>query len=141
MKRIPASILTMLGVVIFMTGCDRPGCKNTNPIFDKYSPQTKEYKDELVKQLARFDRSKLSYWMDSIQVDNNARFIHAHVQGDGLCAKIVLTIDSSEKGIEGIMRTSGMGYRGAELEDLRFDTRQDSASTAFIFREVGGIID
>ena len=48
MKRIPASILTMLGVVIFMTGCDRPGCKNTNPIFDKYSPQTKEYKDELV---------------------------------------------------------------------------------------------
>lgn len=133
--------LTVFCLLTFIASCDRPVCKNTNPIFDKYSPDAKEYKDELAKQLTTVDRSKLTYWMDTYQENNDAKLINVHIQGDGLCAKIVLTINDSDKGIEGIIKTKGMGYRGAELEDLKFDIKQDSTSTEFVFQEISGIVD
>ena len=141
MTRLSTLILTIFGLAILAGGCDRPVCKNTNPIFDKYAPDAREYKDELAKQLATIDRSKLTYWMDTYQENNDAKLINVHIQGDGLCAKIVLTINDSDKGIEGIVKNKGMGYRGAELEDLKFDIKQDGTSTAFVFQEISGIVD
>jgi hypothetical protein len=75
MTKTSISILTIFGLLIFMTGCDRPECKNTNAIFDKFSPDTKEYKDELVKQLATVDKSKLTFWIDGYKEDNNSKYI------------------------------------------------------------------
>lgn len=133
--------LTVFYLLTFIFSCDRPVCENTNTIFDKYSPDAKEYKDELVKQLATVDKSKLTYWLDTYQEKNDAKLINVHIQGDGLCAKIVLTIIGSDKGIDGIIKNKGMGYRGAELEDLKFDIKQDSTSTEFVFQEISGIVD
>ncbi|MEQ1665520.1 MAG: hypothetical protein ABL927_09120 [Bdellovibrionales bacterium] len=141
MTKILIKTLTVLFMLTFIVSCDRPVCKNTNTIFDKYSPDTKEYKDELVIQLAKVDKSKLTYWMDTYQEVNNSKYIYAHIQGDGLCAKIVLTVNGSDKGIDGILKTKGMGYRGAELEDLKFEIKQDSTSTKFVFQEISGIVD
>ena len=133
--------MTFFSLMTFIVSCDRPVCKNTNTIFDKYSPNAKEFIDELVKQLATVDKSKLTYWMDTYQENNDAKLINVHIQGYGLCAKIVLTINSSDKGIEGIVKNKGMDYRGAELEDLKFNIKQDSTSTEFIFQEISGIVD
>ena len=141
MTRISTFILVILGLTILVTGCARPACKNTNPIFDKYAPETKEYKDELVKQLAKVDKSRLNYWLDTYQADNNSQYILALIQGDGLCAKIALTINGSDKGIERIIKTKGIGYSGAELEDLKFDIRQGKLSTEFVFQEIRRIAD
>ena len=134
-------ILTIFGLLLFVSSCDRTVCKNTNPIFDKYSPDTKEYKDELVKQLSIVDNSKLTYWIDTYQDSNNLQYIHARIQGDGLCAKIILTLRDSDKGIEGILKNKGESYSGAELKDLKFNIKQDSISTEFIFKEISGIAD
>ena len=137
------SIFTMaiFGLLTFAVSCDRPVCKNTNPIFDKYSSDTKEYKDELVNQLSKVDKSKLTYWIDTYQDTNNQQYLNAHIQGDGLCAKIMLTVKESNKGIEGLLKTKGGGYSGAELVDLKFKIKQDSTSTEFVFEEVSGITD
>lgn len=141
MKKNIIRTLTTFALLTFIASCDRPECENTNLIFEKYSPELKEYKDELVNQLAKVDRSKLTYWIDSYQEDKNSKYIYSHIQGDGLCAKIVLEIYDSEKGIKGIIKNKGKGYQGAELENLKFDIRQDSTSTNFIFQEIDGIID
>lgn len=141
MTRVSTLTLALFGVILFATGCDRPVCKNTNPVFDKYSPDTKAYKDELVKQLATVDRSKLSYWMDTYRRDGKSQQILAHIQGAGLCAKILLTIEGSEKGIEDLLAKKGKSYSGAGLRDLEFDIKQDDTSTVFIFKEVSGIWD
>ena len=133
--------LTVFCLLTSIVSCVRPVCKNTNAIFDKYSPDTKEYNDELVKQLAKVDKSKLTYWMDTYQKDNNSQYIHAHIQGDGLCAKIVLVVNDADKGIEGIIKNKGVGYSGAELKDLKFDIKQDSTSTKFVFQSISDIGD
>ena len=136
---IPFLLLVILQISTL--GCDRPACKNTNPVFETHSPDTKAYKDELIRQLSKADRSKLSYWMNAYRKYGNAVYIWANVQGDGLCAQIMMTVKDSDKGIKGILQTKGRGYRGAELKDLRFDVYQDSAKTEFIFKEISGLID
>ena len=124
-----------------MVSCDRPECKNANPVFNQHAPETKVYKDELAKQLKIVDNSKLSYWMGIYQKTDGKEYIHANIQGDGLCAVLVLSIRESQNGIEGILRTKGMGYRGAELKHLRFDVLQDKSNTEFIFKSIESIID
>ena len=134
-------ILTIFGFLILTVSCEQPKCKNTNLIFDKYSPYTKQYKDELVKQLINIDKSKLTYWMDEYQEIDNSQNICANIQGDGLCAKIVLVVRGSDKGIQGILNAKGKGYRGAELKDLKVDIKQDNLSTEFVFKEISRVID
>jgi hypothetical protein len=134
-------ILAILGIVSLAVSCDRFICRNTNPIFDKYPPESKAYKDELVRQLSMVDRSKLAYWMDRYDEDKYSKSIRARIQGDGLCAKIVLVIKEHQKGIEGLLEKKGMSYYGAGLLDLQFDIRQQNGETEFVFREVSGILD
>lgn len=134
-------ILTIFGLLIIVTGCERPECKNSNPIFNRYTLDTKEYKDELVKQFANIDKSKLTYWVDTFIERDNAPYIQVHVQGDGLCAKFVLVVNDSKKGIEKLLKNKGRGYSGAELKDLKFSIRQNVTSTEFVFQEISGIKD
>jgi hypothetical protein len=54
---------------------------------------------------------------------------------------MVLNVQNSNQGIAQLLEKKGVSYIGAELEDLRFDIRQDSASTAFVFQSVSGIVD
>lgn len=133
--------VTFFCLFIIIVGCNRPKCNNTNPIFNKFLPDTKEYKDELVTELEKVDKTKLTYWMDNYQEIGNSQFIFINIQGDGLCAKIVLTIDSSKKGIELLIKNKGDGYIGAELKNLKFNIKKESMSTEFIFEEISGIID
>lgn len=128
-------------LLIFAVSCDKPKCENTNTIFQRYSPDAKEYQDELVKQLSKIDKSKITYWIDTYKEDYNSKYLFVHIQGEGLCAKIVLTINDSSKGIEGILKNKGKGYIGAELENLKFDIQQDNTSTKFVFQEISGIAD
>lgn len=133
--------LTAFALCIVITSCDRPECSNTNPVFDKFSPESQEYKAELAKQLALVDTSKLSYWMESFQEVEGAEYIHANVQGDDLCAVMVLSLRGSTVGIEGIPESKGKGFSGSELKDIEFDVVQDSGRTEFIFHSISGLID
>lgn len=131
----------VLAILLLFVSCDRPKCKNTNVIFDQYSPETKEYKDELVKQLSKRDKSKLTYWLDAYQEKNGSKYIQVSIQDNTLCAKIILEIKDSQKGIEGIIKNKGAGYIGAELINLEFKTFQDSSKTEFVFTEISLIVD
>lgn len=134
--------LRILVLLQFVTiSCDRPVCKNTNPTFDKYLPETNEYKSELAKQLKIIDQSKLTFWVDKYVVQNNSKYLYANIQSDELCAIIVLSIKNSTDGIQGIIEHEGGGYTGAELKNLKFLNYQDKMKTEFIFKSVTGVKD
>jgi hypothetical protein len=96
--------ITVFSFLLIIVSCNRPNCNKTNPIFDKFSFDRKEYKFELVKELEKVDKSKQTYWMNRYQEIGNTQFIYFNIQGGGLFAKIVLSIQSSKKGIEGIFK-------------------------------------
>ena len=132
--------LAIFVFLIFTWSCNRPECNNTNPVFDQFSPESKEYKEELVNQLGKIDNSKLRYWFDEYQDIDKQEYIRVFIQGDGLCAKAVLAVKQWDD-IRSIRQTKGKGYRGAELKKLRFTIVQDSVKTDLIYSGVDAIID
>lgn len=80
------------------------------------------------------DKSKLIYWLYTFIERDYAPYIQVHMQSDRLCAKFVLVVNDSKKGIEKLLKNKGSGFGGAELKDLKFNIRQDNISTEFVFQ-------
>lgn len=133
-------LLAVVCLVTLFSACDRPVCKNTNPIFDKFSPDSKEYKAELAKQLATVEKSKLTYWFNAYTDSNGVEKLLFDIQGDGLCALMVLTVEDWSK-LEELRQKKGASFRGAEFKNLKFEVKQDSLLTEFIYRDYEKIID
>jgi hypothetical protein len=140
MKKVATIFLLTIGLLL-LTFCDRPTCMNENQVFDKFSPKDEVYKRELSKQLKTINKSNLRYWSYDYVEENGSRFLFANVQNEEICAIIVLTIDKSEKGIEHLIEKKNKSYRGAELEDLKFDIKEENGKVEFVFLEVSGIWD
>jgi hypothetical protein len=120
--------------------CDRPNCENRNPTFENNSPNSKAYKDELIKQLNNIDKTKLTYWLQKYDKQNGKESLYFNIQDDGLCAILHLTINDWNK-LEDVRERKGIGRRGAEFTNLKFEIIKDSVSTEFIYKTFDRIID
>ena len=135
---LPVVCLTLL------YGCDRPKCTNTNPVFDRFSPETKAYKAELVKQLNNSNETKTSYWIEQYVEAEGRIFMSIYVQGEGLCAKTRLDITDTANGgsqIRGYKKIKGGGFSGAELSGLTYSIDSSTGDYNFILTDVAHIID
>ncbi|MFS4494458.1 hypothetical protein [Maribacter sp. 2308TA10-17] len=125
---------------IWFSSCDRPECSNENLIFENNAPNSKVYKDELVKQLGGIDETKLTYWLQKYEEKSGEESLYFHIQGDSLCAILQLSMPHWTK-LEEVKEKKGVGRRGAEFTNLKFDILQDSVSTKFIYRTFDRLID
>ena len=132
----------LFGIIICLSliSCDRPSCDNNNLIFENYSPNSRIYKDELVEQLSEVDNKKLTYWLQKYEEQNGVESLYFHIQGDNLCAILHLNIDDWGK-LENIRKRKGVGRRGAEFTNLKFEIIKDSVSTKFIYKTYDRLID
>ena len=133
-------LIILLSLTTLYISCDRPDCKNTNPLFDNYSPHSREYKTELVKQLQNIDKLKLSYWFKEYVESNGQELLFFNIQGDGLCAVIVLNVEGWRK-LDELRQKKGVSFKGAKFKNLEFDILQDSTNFSFILRDFERIID
>ncbi|MDB4203747.1 hypothetical protein N9758_02120 [Flavobacteriaceae bacterium] len=128
-----------LSLICFIS-CDRPRCNNKNLIFETFEPNSKKYKDELVAQLNSVDSSQLTYWLQKYDNQNGKETLYFNIQGDGLCAVLHLSVNHWNK-LEHIRERKGIGRRGAEFTNLKFQIYQDSSSTDFVYISYDRLID
>ena len=128
-----------LSLICFIS-CDRPRCNNKNLIFETFEPNSKKYKDELVAQLNSVDSSQLAYWLKKYDNQNGKETLYFNIQGDGLCAVLHLSVNHWNK-LEHIRERKGIGRRGAEFTNLKFQIYQDSSSTDFVYISYDRLID
>ena len=126
--------------LICFISCDRPRCNNKNLIFETFEPNSKKYKDELVAQLNSVDSSQLTYWLQKYDNQNGKETLYFNIQGDGLCAILHLSVNNWNK-LEHIRERKGIGRRGAEFTNLKFQIYQDSSSTDFVYISYDRLID
>ena len=130
----------MLRVILFfltfflIAACNRPECKNTNPIFENYKPTDQEYKAELVKQIHLSDPAKVHYWIDRYKEINKKPFMSVNVQGDGLCATMMIDLKNPNK-LKHFKNVRGLSYSGAEIKGLQYYTDSSTGVYNFIFEE------
>ncbi len=75
MTRLRKYIFAILGSAVLLFSCDKPTCENENAVFNQFTPESSEYKNELMKQLALQKEGDLSYWFDSYHTKDNKEYI------------------------------------------------------------------
>jgi|GEM_PF-669551 len=127
-------------LILVLSSCDRSTCKNQDPIFDRSSYDSQEYKQELADRIDQLGMDDLHYWFDSYVQQNGNDYILVDIQNDSLCAKGMIQVKDWSM-IEGIKRTKGASYKGAELKGLSFEVTKDSAGIEFIYKTLDRIVD
>ncbi|PBQ30325.1 hypothetical protein CNR22_00630 [Sphingobacteriaceae bacterium] len=140
MKQKLINLIMVAGLVASAIACDQPDCKNTNPVFDQFAPETNEYKVELFKELKNIDQSELRFVFEGYEHHNEQDYMLVGIQGKDLCAKALMTVkDWSSLGR--IQINKGKGYSGAVLKNLKFEIQDDSTCRELIFKSLDKIID
>lgn len=133
--------LLFAGALMLMLACDRPKCNNSNPVFEVNPPNSKIYKDKLLEQMDAEGKSNLTYWLKGYVERNGKTYLQFNVQGGNLCAVADVLVNEGDENTEGIARTKGMSYSGAEIKGLKFTVEKDSAHTELVYESLDHIID
>lgn len=138
----PKTIITLITLLIFFAtvSCDRPNCKNKNPIFDSHAINSAEYKAELLREIEKQGQENLTYWFSDYTEQNGGEYIVVNIQNHSLCAKGMIRINDWQK-LEGIKRTKGLGYVGALLKGFTFDMRKEAGHIEFVYKDIDRIVD
>ena len=130
----------IVSVIILSISCGRPECKNTNSVFDIFTPDAKEYKTELLNQIEAADIGQLRYWFIRYFKKNEKDYIEINIQGGNICAKAEVRVDEWGN-MTAIKKKKGLGYSGTELKGFEMMMVQDSNITNLIFVDVDKISD
>lgn len=137
-KYIVTSLL--LSCLLLAVSCNNAEVKE-NPVFATHLPETKQYKDELVKQLASADKSKLVYYFDSYEQKNGLDYLNVAIEGENLKAIVPMLIKNWDLTLQPIKEFKGKGYGGGELVNLKYEIVQDSVTTEFVYVSATEILD
>lgn len=139
-KKIFKAVL-LVGLVLLMVSCNNRECNNSNPLLDRYQPNTSRYHKELAKQLQLIDNSKLIYRFQRYENNNGKEYLYVTLQGDSLCAESAIRVLNWDATLLPIKATKGKGYSGAVLENLKIESIQEGSTTEFVYKSVAAIVD
>ncbi len=127
----------ILLILLALTSCNE--AKNTNKIFTAFNANSKEYKQELAKQIAAHGDDLTYTFNKCLNIDGKS-YLDITFSGSNINAKGLVLVNNWNK-LENLKRTNGMGYRGAELNDLKLDIVNSDSDPIFIYKDLDMIID
>lgn len=133
------TVLIFSFIALLLPSCNMRECRTNNPVFANFSPDSREYRNELAKQIQDIGPGNLSYWHDHYLKRDGDEYIVVQIQGDGLCAKGEIQVNDWTK--MGGLRKEPSGYSGAELVGLDFEIVPNPSGDKFLFKNVNRIID
>jgi len=133
LKLYTAVILSIFSGLI-LSSCVKPACLNKNTVFEKFDPNTKEYKDELYKLIRETDKNDLRFWISDATLKDTSEQIIIDIRGKDVCAKMTVQNLTDKK-------FNKAGYRGAELLGAQFAVKSEPNEAQFDLLSFVKIID
>ena len=127
----------VLLLVFSLFGCHKD-VVNQEPVFDKFEPTDKEYKDKLAEKI-KTDADISCYFNQILKIDNKD-YMEISFEGHDYKA-IGFVIIKDWKKLEGIRKAQGLGYRYAELNGLQVKIIPDSKGAILVYKDLDWIID
>ena len=132
--------LSLIVLIFALTACNRVAHKNTNQTFNKFKPSSLEYKQELAEEIQTSRPGELKFIFNDYLKINGKEYLNINVQGDELDASGVVLVNNWTK-LEGLKKTLGIGYRGAELKNLKMDITYQDSEPVLIYKDIDKIVD
>lgn len=132
------TIVAATALLILLTSCNQTGCQNTNPVFEQHTPDSKEYRLELAKQLTTNKDANTTYTFNGYIENSDKTYLIVGIAGDSICAEGYMQVTDWTGTIEEIKRTKGMGYNGAELNGLEYAINNDGT---LVYKSLESITD
>lgn len=127
---------------VALLSCSKPDCTNSNPVFNKYAPNTKQYNEELARQLKKHKPNQLRYWIESTAISGNREYLVAEVQGEDLCAMLWLDItNDGDRKMEHVKLVKARSYEGAALLGLKYQVAENEDGYHFVYQSVEVVLD
>ena len=130
-------IVAAISCVILASSCTST---NTNNIFATLDPSSIQYKKELIRQFLDKGTVNLTFNFQGLTTIADKNYMKVDISGSGIYAKSLVLINSWNK-LEGIKRTKGISYHGAELKDLQLDIINTNGKPTLVYRDLAKIID
>jgi hypothetical protein len=130
-------IITAISCVLITSSCKST---NSNNIFAKLDPSSVQYKKELIRHFLDNGTENLTFNFEGLTNIGGKDYMKVDVSGSGIQAQSLVLINNWKK-LEGIKRTKGVSYRGAELADLQLDIVNTNGEPTFVYRDLAKILD
>lgn len=127
---------------LFFFACsDQKACQNMNPVLNGEDYNTVIYKKAVKEAIETLPAGSVSYYLDRYYVKDSNEYILADLKSKNLlCAKAEFLVKPGVF-LADIRRTKGMGYRGAELKGLQFESKQKANTVILMIDKIESIID
>jgi len=130
---------TLISCIVALTACNNVKDNTSNSVFEKFSPSTKEYKNELATKL-KLNPKGLLYTLNKFVENDGKEYLDIKVKGDDFEATGLVLVNNWNK-LEGIKRTKGQSYGGAELKGLKLDIQENSSGANLVYNDLEKIVD
>ena len=127
----------VVAVTLAIFACSKNHGTNTD--FTKFPVNSREYKDEVAGRI-RTDSENIKYTLKNYLQQDGQEYLELALDSKGFTATALVQVNDWTK-LEGIRRTKGESYIGAELEGLQLDVIPDPNGAVFLYRDVERIVD
>ncbi len=131
--------IALIACILTLTACNNIHDNTSKTVFDKFSPDTREYKNELAAKL-KLNPEGVHYTFNKFVENDGKEYLDIQIKGDNFNATGLVLVNNWSK-LEEIKRTKGKGYSGAELRGLKLDIEEDSSGANLIYKDLEEIVD
>lgn len=131
--------LSFICFILAITACNNTKVNPTNSVFAQFAPTTKEYKNALATKI-KSNFNNLTYTFNQMVEENGKEYLAIAVQGPDFNASTLVLVNNWNK-LEGIKRTKGVSYSGAELRGLQLAIEENPSGANLIYKDLESIVD
>ncbi|MFA6082826.1 hypothetical protein [Mucilaginibacter sp.] len=133
-----ASILIVLLFALISTSCVKPS--NKNKIFAGFDPSSKQYKQELARQVTGKNARDMTFIFNQLVKIEGRDYLDISISAKDMQARGFVLVNNWAK-LEGLKRTWGKGYGGAELRNLKLEIDNSTTGPTLIYKDLEKIVD
>lgn len=111
-----------------------------NAILDKYPPESRKYKTELLARLRIINPNDLDYYLEDYIEKDGRQFLDVYMHSKQLCAITRMEITGLEK-MAWIIEGKAMGSHGAGIDQLKFRIDSTGGNYQFTITDFDHLID
>ncbi len=125
----------------FLGQFESPPVSNRNVVFSRFTPDSKQYRNELLRVFNRLGTDNLYFKSKFYRKKEGQDYLVVKVIGKGFSADFPVNITGAAK-LANFIRLKGKSYEEIGIEGLKFDVvTNKSGGPEFIFRDLKRFID